>query len=154
VWSRHKTKNKGNWQNLSSPIHFPLLRYPLLPLHLVCPRLWPPPSLDLSLVALLFIIDVDFSLPGNIRTQYEVTVAEVFRYVDVSIFRESSFGYRPANSNVKAAGNKAKDNQDRVPPSGWKLDEYTEVCLIFHCTDFHVLSFLFTVFSSGLSVPM
>jgi hypothetical protein len=36
-------------QTLSPPIHFPLLRYPLPPLHLVCARLSPPPALDVSL---------------------------------------------------------------------------------------------------------
>jgi hypothetical protein len=39
----------GPLANLSPPIHFPLLRYPLPPLHLVCVRLWPPPALALSL---------------------------------------------------------------------------------------------------------
>ena len=34
--------------NVSHPIHFPLLRYPLPPLHLVCVRLWTPPALALS----------------------------------------------------------------------------------------------------------
>ena len=34
---------------LSPPIHFPLLRYPLPPLHLVCTRLLHPPALVLSL---------------------------------------------------------------------------------------------------------
>ena len=35
--------------NFSSLIHFPFLRYPLPPLHLVCARLSPPPALAISL---------------------------------------------------------------------------------------------------------
>ncbi len=35
--------------NISSLLHFPLLRYPIPPIHLVCPRLSPPSALALSL---------------------------------------------------------------------------------------------------------
>ena len=37
--------------NLSPPIHFPLLRYPLPPLHLVCVMLLHPPALALQVVS-------------------------------------------------------------------------------------------------------
>ena len=41
------------FENLSSPIHFSLLRYTLPPIHLVCVRLHHSPALVLSLTELL-----------------------------------------------------------------------------------------------------
>ena len=82
------------------------------------------------------------------RAQYGVTAEEVFSYVDGAMFWEASFGFRPADCYVTAAGNKKKDEQERVLPRGWTQHEYDEVCQIFAVTIFHLFSLLFPAFSS------
>ena len=52
------------------------------------------------------------------RAQYGVTAEEIFSYVDGAMFWEASFGFRPADCYVTAAGNKKKDKQERVLPRG------------------------------------
>ena len=49
AYSFTRTRSPLPLTNLSLPISFPLLRYPLPPLHLVCARLSPPPALPFRL---------------------------------------------------------------------------------------------------------
>ena len=82
------------------------------------------------------------------RAQYGVTAEEVFSYVDGAMFWEASFGFRPADCYVTAAGNKKKDEQERVLPGGWTQHEYDEVCQIFARPIFYLFFLLFPAFFS------
>ena len=50
------------------------------------------------------------------RAQYGVTAEEVFSYVDGAMFWEASFGFRPADCYVTAAG-KQKEGRAGTRPA-------------------------------------
>ena len=94
----------------------------------------------------------EFLFAGDMCAQYGVTGEEVLRWIDRAMFWEASFGFRPANCYVVAAGGtKKKDSRQRVVPRDWTDVELDEVCRILRCSSFHLFSLFFASFSCFVS---